>query len=96
VGHPGNLQGMQVFRSTDSFNGFDKIIIADGLNLLGAGPHHFAADNNRTSPALAVPASDFTAREEELFAQHLRQSGLAVNYQSARLSVYCERLFIHK
>jgi hypothetical protein len=95
MGHPGNLERVQILRGSDSFNGLDGIVFGEGFHLSGAGAHYFAADDDGTRAALTVPASHFATRQEELLAQRFRQGGLTVNNKSARLSVNIECLFLH-
>ena len=63
VGDPGLLQRMQVLRRADALDGGDLAELGHALHLLGAGPHHFAVQDDGAGAADAGAAADLDAGE---------------------------------
>ncbi len=70
VNHPGSLEGVQVVRGTDPFDGRYFCIVRHPFHFSDTGAHQFVVQNHIAGTALAFPASHLDAREKQAFPEH--------------------------
>lgn len=71
VGHPSDLDGVQVVDGADALDGGDLGVVAQLRDLGDAGARDLAVDYDVARAAVALAAADFAAREHQPLAQYL-------------------------
>ena len=83
VGHPRDLDGVQVVDGTYALDGGDFGVVAEFCDLRDAGARDLAVDDDVTCAAVSFAATDFAAREHQSLAQDLCKRFGALQHEGA-------------
>ena len=90
MGHPRDLQGVQIVGRADALDGGDVGVGRQLFQRRLAGADRLAVDDDGAGSALTILATDLAAGEQHLFAQDIGEGRLAVGDDPAVDAVYDE------
>ena len=83
VGHPRDLDRVQVVHRAYALDSGDLGIVAELCDLGDAGTGHLSVYNDVAGAAMPLAAADLAAREQQALTQYLRKRFVALQHKSA-------------